>query len=188
MKGFLDNTTLWNEAAKTGAFLGAVSVGCLTLKELAAASGSNFLVQAAAIILWVAEFLGCILLMKNAMLRLRDKYEGVKMAETFTLGRRSALLSGLLLASAQVLFLLQAPESEMTALADQIAQAMPAGVDRDTVDRALDKLPVGMFIFQWIYCFLYGTVLSSILSRYIFLQKLFGGSLPPQGTDAPDEQ
>lgn len=188
MKQTLDNTALWNQAAVTGAYLGAVSVGCLALKEFAATSGSTFLVQAAAVILWVVEFFGCILILKNAMLRLRDRYEGVQMADTYRLGRRSALLSGLLLASAQVLFLLQTPEAEMTALADQIAQAMPAGMDRATVDRAMDKLPVGMFIFQWIYCLLYGTVLSSILSRYIFLQKLFGGQFPPKGPDAPDEQ
>ena len=188
MKQTLGNTTLWNEAAKTGAFLGAVSVGCLTLKELAAVSGSAFLVQAAVIVLWAAEFLGCILLMKNAMLSLRDKYEGVKMADTFRLGRRAALLSGLLLASAQVLFLLQTPEAEMTALSDQLSQALPAGIDRDQMDRAMDNLPLGMFLFQWLYCYLYGTVLSSILSRYIFLQKLFGGPFPPRDMDMPDEQ
>lgn len=43
--------------------------------------------EAAAIILWVVEFFGCILIMKNIMLRFRDKYEGVKMEDTYKLGR-----------------------------------------------------------------------------------------------------
>ena len=91
MKKKLDNSTLWNEAAKAGAFFGMVSIGCLMLKELAALSGSSFLMQAAAVILWAVEFFGCILLMKNVQLGLRDKYEGVKMQDTFRLGRRAAL-------------------------------------------------------------------------------------------------
>lgn len=184
----LDNTTLWNEAAKTGAFLGAVSVGCLALKEVAASSGSTFWIQAAAIVLWAVEFFGCILLMKNAMLSVRDRYEGVIIQDTYKLGRRSALLSGLLLASAQTLFIMKTPEAELGALADQLSQALPAGIGRDEVDRAMDNLPIITFISQWIYCFLYGTVLSSFLSRYIFVQKLFGGPFPPQNMDTPDQQ
>ena len=188
MKGKADNTTLWNEAAKTGAYLGAVSVGCLALKELAAASGNSFWIQAASIVLWAVEFFGCILILKNAMLSLRDRYEDVKIQDTYRMGRRSALLSGLLLASAQALYIMKAPEADITALADSVSQAMPAGVSRDDVDRVIDSLPIAMFLIQWVYCFLYGTVLSSILSRFIFVQKLFGGPFPPKDTDTPDEQ
>ena len=61
----LNNTVLWNEAAKAGVLFGLVSVSCLVLKELAGMSGSAFLVQAAAVILWTAELFGCILLMKR---------------------------------------------------------------------------------------------------------------------------
>ena len=187
MKKTLDNNTLWNESAKAGAYFGAVSVGCLALKEWAGTSGSSFLIQAAAIILWAVEFFGCILIMKNVMLSLRDRYEGVKIQDTYKLGRRAALLSGLLLASAQTLFILKMPETEMATFVDQIAAAIPSG-SRDQVEGMMGKLPVITFISQWIYCYLYGTVLSSIMSRYIFLQKLFGGNFPPRDNDAPDEQ
>ena len=53
MKGTIDNTTLWNEAAKAGAAFGAVSIGCLMGKELSALSGSTFLLTDTAVILWV---------------------------------------------------------------------------------------------------------------------------------------
>ena len=189
MKKTLDNNTLWNEAAKAGAYLGAVSVGCLALKEWAGTSGSSFLIQAASIVLWAVEFFGCILLMKNLMLSLRDRYEGVKIQDTYKLGRRAALLSGLLLASAQVLFILQMPQAEMDEFVIQVTAALPVGsAGREEVEGMMDKLPVITFISQWIYCFLYGTVLSSILSRYIFLQKLFGGNFPPRDGNTPDEQ
>ena len=173
----IDNKTIWNEAAKAGLLFGAVSVACLALKELAGLSGSSFLSQAAFIILWAVEFFGCILLMKKVQLDLRDKYEGIKMADTFLLGRRAALLSGL------------EPGDEV--ILPAVSQAMPMSASQqEQVDGMLDKLPVLTFLFQWAYCYLYGTVLSSIMSRYIFLQKLFGGPFngPQNNQNTPDEQ
>lgn len=186
-----DNTVIWNESAKAGLLFGAVSVACLGLKELSALSGSAFLVQAAAIILWVVEFFGCILLMKRFMLDFRDKYEGVQMADTARLGRRMALLSGLLLASAQALFIMQMPQEEMNALVDQLSSAMSMGAsEREAMDGVIPRLPVLTFVFQWLYCYLYGTVLASILSRYIFMQEVLGTRFRPtdENEDKPDEQ
>lgn len=191
MNGKLDNTLLWNEAAKAGLLFGLVSVSCLALKELATLSGSTFLVQAAAIVLWAVEFFACILLMKKVQLDLRDKYEGVKMADTFVLGRRAALLSGLLLASAQALIIMHMPEETMDQLVGAVSEAMPMSASqKEQMDGVLDKLPVLTFLFQWMYCFLYGTILSSIMSRYIFLQKLFVGPFngPQNNENTPDEQ
>lgn len=191
MKGKLDNTTLWNEAAKAGALLGLVSVSCLVLKELAGMSGSAFLEQAAVVILWSVEFFGCILLMKKVQLDLRDKYENVKMEDTFRLGRRAAALSGLLLASAQALIILYMPQETMDTLVSDISQAMSmTSAQKEQVEGMLDKMPLYTFVFQWLYCFLYGTVLSSIMSRYIFLQKLFGGPFdgPQDNDNTPDQQ
>ncbi len=191
MNGKLDNTLLWNEAAKAGLLFGLVSVSCLALKELATLSGSTFLVQAAAIVLWAVEFFACILLMKKVQLDLRDKFEGVKMADTFVLGRRAALLSGLLLASAQALIIMHMPEETMDQLVGTVSEAMPMSASqKEQMDGVLDKLPVLTFLFQWMYCFLYGTILSSIMSRYIFLQKLFIGPFngPQNNENTPDEQ
>ncbi|MBR3407108.1 MAG: hypothetical protein IKG92_09445, partial [Bacteroidales bacterium] len=184
-----DNNTIWNEAARAGLLFGAVSVACLGLKELSALSGSAFLVQAAAIILWVVEFFGCILIMKNIMLRFRDKYEGVKMEDTYKLGRRAGFLSGLILASAQAFIIMKMPAETMDEFVNQMmstAQLLPT--DRDAVDAALANLPVLTFIFQWLYCYLYGSILASVMSRYIFLQKLFGGGFPPKEDDNNPEQ
>lgn len=191
MNKMLDNSSLWNEAAKGAALLGAVSVGCLVLKELAGQSGSNFLITAAAVILWVVEFFGCILLMKRSMLDLRDHYSGVQMADTARLGRRMALLSGLLLASAQALFIMKMPQEELNTLTDELSKAIPAtAADRDTLDSVITRLPVYTFVVQWVYCYLYGSVLSSILSRYIFMQEVLGTRFRPmdKDEDEPDEQ
>ena len=185
MKGTIDNTSIWNEAAKAGAAFGGVSIGCLLLKELSATSGSTFLVTAAAIILWAVEFFGCILLMKNLMLRLKEKYEGVKMEHTYKFGRRAALLSGLLLASAQALIILNLPQEDMTSLFSEVTASL-SSAQRAQVEGMTDKLPIYTFIFGWLYCFLYGSILARIMSRYIFMQNLFQGNITNE--DKPDEQ
>jgi hypothetical protein len=189
MKKTMDNNAVWNEAGKGALYLGGLSVLCLSLKEVSALSGSSFLITAAAVILWVVEFFGCILLMKRSLLDFRDKYEDVKMADTARLGRRMALLSGLLLASAQALFIMQMPQEDMNALVDQLSGAMSMGAsEREAMDGVLTRLPVFTFVFQWLYCFLYGTVLSSILSRYIFMQEVLGFRPKDQDENTPDEQ
>jgi len=171
----VDNNTVWNEASRAGLLFGAVSVACLALREVSTLSGNTFLVTAASVILWVVEFFGCILLMKNVQLKFRDKYEDVKIEDTYRLGRRAALLSGLILASAQALFIMKMPAESMNTLVNQMMSSMElAASERDAVEGMLDKLPLLTFIFQWLYCYLYGSVLSAIMSRYIFLQKIFG--------------
>lgn len=170
----LDNNAIWNEAARGGLLLGSVSVGCLALKELATMSGSNFLMTAAAVILWVVEFFGCILLMREQMFKLKERFENVQMADTAKLGRRIGLFSGLLLASAQALFIMQMPSDQMNEMVNQLSESMSlTAADMENVSGILDRLPLFTFIFQWAYCWLYGSVLASILSRYIFMKELF---------------
>lgn len=189
MKRTLNNTALWNEAAKAGFFFGLISVGCLLLKELAGVSGSAFLQQAALIILWAVEFFGCILLMKRVMLDLKDKYEGVRMEHTRKMGSRAALLSGLLLASAQAIILMNMPQESMNEVVDTLSGTMQiSSAQREQLSGMLDNLPVYTFLFQWLYCYLYGSILASFMSRYIFLQRLFMPQEEDRNNIPPDEQ
>ena len=187
MKPTLDNKSIWNEAAISGLLFGAVSIACLMGKEFAAMSGKVFLIQAAGIVLWAVEFFGCILLMKKRMIRLRDNYFDVKISDSYRFGRRVALLSGLLLASAQALIIMKMPAETMDTMVGTLAsQLQLSSSDMDSVNGVVDKLPLWTFLFQWAYCFLYGTVLSAIMARYVFIQRLFDG--PPEDPNQPDEQ
>ena len=172
----LDSKTLWNEAGKTGLVFGGFSSLCLLLKEGAALTGSTFLVQAAAIILWAVEFFGCILLMKKYMLDLRDKYENVTMVDTYRYGRRIGLLSGLILASVDAVLIMNIPQETVASVMNELSSSVTArlGNSQEAVmDQIVDRLPLYTFIFQWLYCFLYGSLLSAIMSRYIFMQNYF---------------
>ena len=187
----LDNKTLWNEAGRVGFVFGGFSSLCLVLKEGAALTGSSFLVTAAAIILWAVEFFGCILLMKKYMLDLRDKYDDVTMVDAYRFGRRVALLSGLILAAVDALIIMKMPQETVTSVMSELSAAMPAGmghVSEDDLGRLVDKLPLYTFIGQWIYCFLYGSLLSGIMSRYLFMQDVFRGPDNQDGEENIDNQ
>lgn len=187
MKPVLDNKSIWNEAAVSGMLFGAVSIACLMGKEAAAMSGNTFLISLAGIVLWATEFFGCILLMKKRMMLLKDKYYEVKIEESYKFGRRAALLSGLLVASANALIILKMPAETMDTMVGTLTtQLQLSASEMDSVNGVVDKLPVWTFIFQWIYCFLYGTVLSAIMARYVFIKRLFDG--PSQEDQGPDEQ
>ena len=189
----LDNKTLWNEAGRVGFVFGGFSTLCLLLKEGAALTGSEFLVQAAAIILWAVEFFGCILLMKKYMLDLRDKFDGVTMVDTYRFGRRVGLLSGLILAAASTLLIIKMPPETMESFIAQlnaaVTQKLGSGYEAE-VGKFADRLPVYTFIGQWIYCFLYGSLLSGIMSRYIYARDIFqqNGGSQEDDNDTVDNQ
>ena len=184
----LDGKTLWNEAGRVGFVFGGFSSLCLVLKMGASLTGSSFLVQAAAIILWAVEFFGCILLMKKYMLDLRDKYDGATIEDVYHFGRRVALLSGLILAAVDAFITMKLPpetvENVVAELSTAVSSQFGAGYEGE-VGRFVDKLPLYTFIGQWLYCFLYGSLLSGIMSRYIYLQGPFQGR---GGDDQPDNQ
>ena len=188
VKKKLDNNALWNEASVTGLFFAAVSIACLMGKQLVAGSSNAFLISAVGVVLWIAEFAGCIVLMRKRMVRLRDTYSSVTIQDSYKFGRRAALLSGLLVAGAHALLLMQMPADSMDTMIGQMAQQFQLSAsDIESMGAMVDKLPLWTFIFEWVYCFLYGTVLSSIMSRYVFIQRLFDG---PRDDDPnqPDEQ
>jgi len=188
----LDNKTLWNEAGRVGFVFGGFSSLCLIGKEGAALTGSNFLVQAAAILLWAVEFFGCILLMKKYMLDLRDKYEGVTMVDTYRFGRRVGLLSGLILAAVDAVLIMKMPQETVASVISELTTAVTGQLGsgyEDQIGRVVDRLPLYTFLFQWLYCFLYGSLLSAILSRYIFMQNLLQkGGDNGDGNDIVDNQ
>ena len=187
----LDSKTLWNEAGRVGFVFGGFSSLCLVMKEGAALTGSTFLVQAAAIILWAVEFFGCILLMKKYMLDLRDKFDGVTMEETYHFGRRVALLSGLILAAVDAALIMKMPQDTVADVVNELNTAITAKLGagyEGEVGRVVDRLPLYTFIFQWIYCFLYGSLLSAIMSRYIFMQDIFPGGGGKNDNENVDDQ
>ena len=129
--------------------------------------------------------------MKKYMLDLRDKYDGATIEDVYHFGRRVALLSGLILAAVDAFITMKLPpetvENVVAELNTAVSGKLGAGYEGE-VGRFVDKLPLYTFIGQWLYCFLYGSLLSAIMSRYIFLQGPFQGGGEDQVDDQIDKQ
>ena len=199
MKEVVDNKTLWNEAARVGIVFGLFSSVCLGLKEAAALTNSTLLVTAAAIILWAVEFFGCILLMKKYMLDELEKHEGMTQLQLYKFGRRVALLSGFILAVVNAVIVSLIPDETLAETLNETMAAMPASMQADAEDTMalmMDKFPLLTFLGQWFYCFLYGSILSAIMSRYVSVYSVFkrNSNIDPNtpddqsADDEPDEQ
>ena len=167
----INNSLLWNAAGKTGLVFGLFSGACLTLKQLLAIHWDSVTgVAIAGIVLWAVEFFGCIWMMAFFMKKLCRDYAGVTSLDTYRYGRRIALLSALIFAAINLLLMLTvAKELTETALEEALAQygSMLDANSREALDNLRGNLPALTFFSQFIYCWLYGTVLSSILSRTI---------------------
>ncbi|MBQ3722517.1 MAG: DUF4199 domain-containing protein [Bacteroidales bacterium] len=166
--------SVWDIAGKAGLVLGAVSIAYMLAEQLWLQDGSGqtptLTATFATIVLWVAKFVGCILLMRFFMRRYAAKNEGVTQRDARSCGTAIALTSALIY-SAFVLAWSKFVDPEMfTRAFEQAAEQYSAFLDSNTtamMEQMQDKMPVISFFSNFIYCFLYGTVLSSILSSRV---------------------
>lgn len=171
MKETVTSRHLWNEAARTGLVLGGVCI-LYTLLTSWMSTGSGGLVGgllfALQTLLWTVKFAACLFLMRYFLLRLCLQYEGVTNRTVFSYGVRIALLSALVY-SAYVLAdaLLMDPE-KLESVFDAAAGTLPTAMDSNTqavLEQFKQNYPQYMFFGNFIYCFLFGVVLSRIYSR-----------------------
>lgn len=167
----MDNNTIWNEAAKAGLVFGGFSSICLALKQLAGMSGSNVLTIIASAVLWALEFFGCIYLMRHYLVMVKDRFSA-DVADCKSFGKRTAMLSGLILAAVATYFILKMPSDALNEMISA-ATANLGSTEKAEMAKAMDSFPVVFFLIQWLYCFIYGTILSSILTRYVFVEDIF---------------
>ena len=143
---------LWNSAGKAGLLLGLLSSVYLFINQWTTSAGiSGFPGVLLNIVLWCAKFGGCIMLMMYFMKKFVAENPEADNSKTFRFGMAAALLSALIYSAvsfANVAFI----------SADFFAEQM---------DKMLAKMPQITFFSNLIYCFIYGTVLSAILSRNI---------------------
>ena len=162
---------MWSMAGVEGLKLGLVSAAYLFASILLEKSGMPLLLTTIlAFVLWAAKFAGCILLMRYAMLKFAASESGISNKDSFRFGMATALLSALVFSAisfANVAFLSADMYSEQINNALQQMAPMMDSNSLSMVDRYMEKLPQITFFSNLIYCFLFGTVLSSILSKNI---------------------
>ena len=167
---------IWNAAGKAGAVLGILCVVCMLLSNLVGKIptegnfGLSILSTLLSVLIWLAKFVGCIVLMRLFMLNLSRKNPEFTRVETFRFGTATALLSALIVAGGFLCYVLFISPDSLGESFEQVMAQMAPSMDensRQIIEGMKDRMPVIGFFSQLIYCFLYGWVLSLILSRNI---------------------
>lgn len=175
MKEKITSSIIWNEAGKAGLILGGIPIACTLLSTLLVGTSKSGVAGAliASIlnfIIWLVKFSGCIYMMKWAMTSLTKKYGGVTGRETFQLGIRIAMFSALICAAFTLANYLFISPEVMSEQMDAVIASYSSMLDSNTLSQMEEfkgDLPTFSFFTTLIYCFIYGWILSLILSRNI---------------------
>ena len=140
-------------------------------------------------ILWIAKFAGCILILRAAMQGTADSYNGVERSHTRRMGIFAALFSALIYSAASLANILYINPGEIDEAFDMIMSEYSKILDSNSIamiDGYRENLPTMTFFSNLIYCFLYGTIVSLILSRHIPDVDPFAG-FHDNGTDVEEQ-
>ena len=164
----------WDGAGKAGLVLGLVPIVYMLIEQLLLQDAAQKLgttpLAIVTFLLWAAKFVGCILLMRWYMRSFAAAHENLTHREASQYGTAIALTSALIY-SAFVLAWSKFIDPEMFSRAIETAtEQYSAFLDSNTMEmmeQMQGKMPVIAFFSHFIWCFLYGSVLSSILSSRI---------------------
>ena len=169
-----EKNSIWEHAGKAGLVLGGVSIVYMLITSLLgkvaenAGSGLTILMTLVNFLLWAAKFCACIYLMRFFMLRFSKADPAADNNRVFRFGARTALLSALLYSAfylAYVSFI--APDTFEKATEMLQDNPLLSSSDMAAVEEMLPRLPTFSFFANLLYCWLFGTILSAILSRNI---------------------
>ena len=172
-----DSIPGWDKAAKSGLILGLATIAFMLVSTLCSSAfgvagnfGRNFLGASLGFLLWAGKIAVCILLMRYFLKRLVADHPAADNSDTLKYGIKIALFSSLIVVAyniADVRFLHPDAYTEaIRQMVDQFAPMMDSNT-RAVMEKMTGKMPVSVFLFLFLYDFVWGWVLSSILSRNI---------------------
>lgn len=176
-----EKNILFNSAAKAGLVLGGVSIVSVLLPWLLGkipgeSRGLLMAVSVADTLIWAAKLFLCIYLMRLFMRRFSARVPEADNSRVFRFGVLTALLSALVYSAFYMAYLMFIdPESINMALDIIRENPMMDSASIAAAEAMAPTLPSYAFFTNLIYCFLFGTVLSAILSRNIPPRNPFAG-------------
>lgn len=182
---------LWNKAAKNGLVLGLFTAACRILAQIVA--GAEIPTAGTAVlngIIWLLQFGGCIWIMRFLMERLTRQFEGVDNRDTARYGRLLALTSSLIFAAAMLFDVLFISPETIDRQMDLYYQLYGQQLDENTrsaLKTIEDWYPQIMFFSTWIYSWIYGVILASILSISVPQKDPFTNFMNHTTTDSSHE-
>lgn len=164
----------WDCASKAGLALGAASIAYLLASQLFTADVIKkigaFPTTLITMSMWVAKFVGCIWLMKYFLQKFSGSYSEVTRHDVFKQGTAVAFLSALIFSAFYLAYVSFINPDTFNNAMDTAIESYSSFMDSNTMammEEMKGKLPMISFVSNLIYCTIYGSVLSSILSRSI---------------------
>ena len=160
-----------NTAFISALIFGLVSGAYLIITQfISTSSMPSFLTGIFSFILWCAKFFGCIWLMMAVMKRVVEIDPEATGKTTFLVGLTISFISAVFYAGISLLNMTLINPDLISEQMDAVMQVYGKMLDSNSL-RALDQMIASLseytFFSNIIYCTLYGTVLSAILSRRI---------------------
>lgn len=171
---------MWNTGAKAGLILGLVSTVYMFITQLlGTVQMGTFLSSVLSLVLWAAKFGGCIWIMSFFMKKFAAENPEADNSMTFKFGMVASILSALIFAAANFANMAYISADFFQTQMEAVMQAMAPQLDSNmmqSMEKTLENLPQMMFFYYLIYCFIFGTILSAILSRNIPSRNPFADS------------
>ena len=174
---------LWNSAAKPGLALGLVSSVYLFVNQWVTLIDAPVISGLLSFVLWAVKFGGCIWLMMFFMKKFVAENQDAVNSDTFRFGVVTALLSAVVYAAFSFANTAYFSADMIAENMDTVMQAYSQFMDSNTMsqmDKMMGKMPQITFFSNLIYCFIFGTILSLILSRNIPSKDPFAASRPDE--------
>ena len=177
--------SMWNAAGTAGLALGAVSSFYLFAGQFIAGNleSASLWQQVIAIALWIIKFAGCICLMYFFMKKFADENAGADVKTVYKMGTATAFLSALMFSAIYLANMLYISADFYNQIYQMILQQVEPTLDSNSMSalgKIIDRLPQITFFYNLTYCFVYGTVLASILSRSIFSKRAASENIPDE--------
>ncbi len=169
-----EKNSIWEHAGIAGLALGGVSIVYMLISMLIGKLAGNLgtamtvLMTLVNFLLWAAKFCACIFLMRFFMQRFSKADPSADNNRVFRLGARTALLSALLYSGFYLAYLSFIDPGALDSALETLQDNPYLGsADMTAVEEMIPRMPTIMFFVNFLYCWLFGTILSAILSRNI---------------------
>ena len=167
---------IWNSAGRAGLALGVVSAAYLFAGQMVAGNLEPATVwqQIAGTVLWGAKLVSCVGLMVFFMSKFAKENEEADQKAIHRMGMATAFLSAMMFSAIYLANMLYISADLYDRIFQTIIEQAAPMMDSNslsTLERMAGSMPQILFCYNMIYCFLFGTVLSAIISRIIVARK-----------------
>ena len=169
------SNSFWNEAGKAGLILGGISILYMLITHFTGTLGSTgvgkaMLISVLNTLLWIGKFLACIFCFKLLLRKYSACNPEADNSDVFKFGVAVAFLSALLYSAFYLAYTLFINPDVYEDAFNMISENYSSMLDSNSItaiESMKTKMPQIGFFSNLIYCTLFGTVLSAILSRNI---------------------